>query len=142
MRPRVLAACDAVVAIPLAGRIDSLNVAPTQDAGTSRMTIVTTGSVNVNSVGTYTLHYNVSDPSDNAATEVTRTVNVVDTTAQGVQVYRALADGKKTPDFIGRFGVQGVGDGAFQYPNGVAVDDRGHIYVTDRLNGRIQVWSK
>ena len=29
MRPRVLAACDAVVAIPLAGRIDSLNVAVT-----------------------------------------------------------------------------------------------------------------
>ena len=29
VRPRVLAACDAVVAIPLAGRVDSLNVAVT-----------------------------------------------------------------------------------------------------------------
>jgi hypothetical protein len=35
----------------------------------------------VNTVGTYTITYNASDPSGNAATPVTRTVNVVDTTA-------------------------------------------------------------
>jgi Domain of unknown function (DUF5011)/HYR domain/Domain of unknown function DUF11 len=39
------------------------------------------GSVNVNAPGTYTVTYNASDPSGNAATPVTRTVNVVDTTA-------------------------------------------------------------
>jgi uncharacterized repeat protein (TIGR01451 family) len=39
------------------------------------------GSVNVNVPGTYTLTYNATDPSGNAATPVTRTVNVVDTTA-------------------------------------------------------------
>ncbi len=38
--------------------------------------IVRTGSVNSNAVGTYTLTYNVSDPSGNAATPVTRTVKV------------------------------------------------------------------
>ncbi len=43
--------------------------------------IVVTGSVNTNSVGTYTLNYNVSDAAGNAAAQVSRTVNVVDGTA-------------------------------------------------------------
>lgn len=57
--------------------------ATASDASAGNLTgsIVVTGTVNPNSVGSYTLHYNVSDPSSNAATEVTRTVNVVDTTA-------------------------------------------------------------
>jgi Domain of unknown function (DUF5011)/HYR domain/Domain of unknown function DUF11 len=42
--------------------------------------IQVTGTVDPNTVGTYTLTYNVSDASGNAATTVTRTVNVVDTT--------------------------------------------------------------
>jgi hypothetical protein len=45
-------------------------------------TFAATGSgvVNVNVPGSYTRTYNASDPSGNAATPVTRTVNVVDTT--------------------------------------------------------------
>lgn len=39
------------------------------------------GSVDTNTVGTYTINYNATDTSSNAATQVTRTVNVVDTTA-------------------------------------------------------------
>jgi hypothetical protein len=50
-------------------------------AGDLTGSIVKTGAVDVNTPGTYTLHYNVKDPSNNAAVEVTRTVNVVDTTA-------------------------------------------------------------
>jgi hypothetical protein len=38
------------------------------------------GAVDVNTPGTYTITYNASDPSGNAATAVTRTVQVVDTT--------------------------------------------------------------
>ncbi|MBI4128469.1 MAG: DUF5011 domain-containing protein, partial [Parcubacteria group bacterium] len=49
-------------------------------AGNLTANIVVTNPVNANAVGTYTVRYNVSDPSGNAATEVTRTVNVVDTT--------------------------------------------------------------
>lgn len=37
------------------------------------------GSVNVNTPGSYTITYTASDPSGNAATPITRTVNVVDT---------------------------------------------------------------
>jgi len=39
------------------------------------------GSVNVNVVGSYTITYNASDAAGNNATAVTRTVNVIDTTA-------------------------------------------------------------
>jgi hypothetical protein len=42
------------------------------------------GSVNADAVGTYTLTYTASDDSGNAGTSVSRTVNVVDTTAPAV----------------------------------------------------------
>lgn len=49
-------------------------------AGDLTSSVAVTGSVNHNAVGSYTLHYNVSDPSQNPAQERTRTVSVVDTT--------------------------------------------------------------
>ena len=57
--------------------------ATASDAGDGDLTssIVVTGSVDTSTLGTYTLTYNVSDASGNAADPVTRTVNVVDTTA-------------------------------------------------------------
>lgn len=39
------------------------------------------GSVDINTVGTYTLIYDVNDTAGNAAPQVTRTVNIVDTGA-------------------------------------------------------------
>ena len=49
--------------------------------GNLTSSIVTTGTVNTNSAGTYLVNYNVIDSSGNAATQVTRTVNVTaDTT--------------------------------------------------------------
>lgn len=40
-----------------------------------------------------------------------------------------------------KFGKQGVKDAEFNYPNGLAVDMR-RIYITDRMNNRVQVWSR
>jgi hypothetical protein len=40
--------------------------------------IVQTGTVDTDTLGTYTIRYNVTDSNGNAATEVTRTVNVVE----------------------------------------------------------------
>lgn len=68
-------------------------------------------------------------------------VFVVDTTQQGVQVYRTFQSGNERLEFLGSFGTQGIGDGQFNYPNGLAVDGRGRIYVTDSGNSRVQVWS-
>jgi hypothetical protein len=43
--------------------------------------VTSTGSVNPNIVGTYTITYTVSDNAGNAATSVTRTINVIDVLA-------------------------------------------------------------
>jgi hypothetical protein len=47
----------------------------------SSFAAIASGSVNVNTVGTYTITYNATDASGNVAAAVTRTVNVIDTTA-------------------------------------------------------------
>jgi hypothetical protein len=57
----------------------------TDNCGGSIMVNVT-GSVNVNTPGSYTLTYSATDASGNAAVPVTRTVNVVDTTAPVITV--------------------------------------------------------
>jgi hypothetical protein len=49
------------------------------------VTVVTTGTVDINTVGTYILTYTSTDPSGNVGT-ATRVVNVVDTTAPEVKV--------------------------------------------------------
>jgi len=43
--------------------------------------VVVTGTVDFNTIGSYSLTYNVSDSAGNAATPIVRTVNVVDTTS-------------------------------------------------------------
>ena len=68
-------------------------------------------------------------------------VYVVDTSGQGVQVYHVVGSNDDPPAFIGRFGSGGTDDGAFQYPNGIAVDGRARVYVTDWRNNRVQVWT-
>jgi len=50
------------------------------------VTVTTTGSVNPNIVGTYTITYNAIDSSGNAATPVTRTVNVIDVKAPVITI--------------------------------------------------------
>lgn len=65
---------------------------------------------------------------------------VVDTTAQGVYVYQLPDRATEPPKYIGIFGTEGIGNGQFEYPNGIAIDRTGRIYVTDRENGRVQVW--
>lgn len=68
-------------------------------------------------------------------------VYVVDSTGQSVKLFRVLQEGETTPAFQVRFGREGTVDGAFEYPNGIAVDGRGRVYVTDWNNDRLQVWS-
>jgi DNA-binding beta-propeller fold protein YncE len=68
-------------------------------------------------------------------------VFVGDATGQGVFVYRAPTDDGKRLDYSGFFGGEGVADGKFAFPNGVAVDGRSRVYVADTINDRIQIWS-
>jgi tripartite motif-containing protein 71 len=68
-------------------------------------------------------------------------VYVGDATGQGVFVFRAPAGDDRRLDYIGFFGGEGVADGQFEFPNGVAVDERGRVYVADTVNDRFQIWS-
>lgn len=68
-------------------------------------------------------------------------IYVVDTTNQGVKAYKLIADGTNRLSWIGSFGDEGIADGLFEYPNGIATDNRSDIFITDRENGRVQVWS-
>ncbi len=68
-------------------------------------------------------------------------VYVADITTQGVQIYHGLVAGAASLKFVGHVGNQGSTDGAFQFPNAVAVDGRARVYVADWRNNRIQVWT-
>jgi DNA-binding beta-propeller fold protein YncE len=65
---------------------------------------------------------------------------VVDTTAQTVKVFHLHGNVAELPTYIGSFGGEGIGNGQFRYPNGIAIGRNGRIYVTDRQNARVQVW--
>ena len=66
---------------------------------------------------------------------------VGDATGQGVFVYATVVAGERRLAYLGFFGGQGASNGTFQFPNGVAVDARGRLYVADSGNDRVQVWS-
>lgn len=67
---------------------------------------------------------------------------VVDSSNHTVRVYQhAEGDAGTPPKYAFSFGSEGSADGTFEYPNGIAVDTKGRIYITDRENGRLQVWS-
>ncbi len=68
-------------------------------------------------------------------------VFVTDSTGQGVFVYRVPGEDSPRLEYLGYFGGEGIADGAFRYPNSVAVDARGRLYVADTFNDRVQIWS-
>jgi len=68
-------------------------------------------------------------------------VFVADATGQGVFIYRAPTDESRRLDYLGFMGGEGVADGQFEYPNSVAIDARGRVYVADTFNDRVQIWS-
>jgi len=65
---------------------------------------------------------------------------IVDTTDHMVRVYTVGPTAGDTPAYVGSIGGEGRLDGTFEYPNGLALDQRAHVYVTDRENNRVQVW--
>ena len=44
-------------------------------------------------------------------------------------------------DFLREWGASGGGDGQFDRPLGIAVDEAGNVYVADTANNRVQVFS-
>jgi sugar lactone lactonase YvrE/predicted nucleic acid-binding protein len=71
-------------------------------------------------------------PSDTKSTS-DRMV-IIDTLSHDGTIWNAKGDK------ILSFGDQGLLEGQFSYPDGVAVGERNKIFVADTSNGRIQVW--
>jgi len=63
---------------------------------------------------------------------------VVDSVGQNIKVYDVSKD---RPVYLYSFGDYGIEDGLFNYPNDIAIDKSGRVYIADRENNRIQVWS-
>ncbi len=53
------------------------------------------------------------------------------------RVHRFAPDGK----LLGSWGEPGAGPGQFHVPHGIAVDRHGTVYVADRENSRLQLFS-
>ncbi len=67
-------------------------------------------------------------------------VLVVDSSSARVQAYSQLASGQHSPLYINAFGEKGSGDANFSYPNGLAADAQGRVYVADWGNDRLEIW--
>lgn len=92
--PVITLAGNATINVSLGGSFTDPGATATDDVdGNISANIVVGGdTVDVNTLGTYTITYNVSDASGNAATEVTRTVIVFDPnacTAETAESYNA-----------------------------------------------------
>jgi tripartite motif-containing protein 71 len=65
-------------------------------------------------------------------------LHVADAVGQFIRVYDVSG---AEPKFIYNFGDFGIDNGQFNYPTDVAIDSSGRVYVADRENNRLQVWS-
>jgi len=63
---------------------------------------------------------------------------IADAVEHDVKVFDVSGD---EPTFLTTFGSFGVQSNNFNYPMDIALDDNGRIYVADRENNRVQVWS-
>jgi DNA-binding beta-propeller fold protein YncE len=68
-------------------------------------------------------------------------VAVVDSAAGTVQVYAPMAAGDTRPAYLGSFAEDGSADAQLKFPNGLAADGRGRLFVADWGNDRLQIWS-
>jgi DNA-binding beta-propeller fold protein YncE len=48
----------------------------------------------------------------------------------------------KDGEYLGQWGTKGSGDGQFNLVHDIAIDDQGRIYVTDRINKRVQIFDQ
>ena len=87
--------------------------------------------------GTGTGQFSVSLPRGMYVDQKDR-LHIVDAVGHNIKVFD-VSEGE--PSLLFEFGDFGVGDGQFNFPNDICLDLTGRIYVADRENNRVQVWS-
>lgn len=68
-------------------------------------------------------------------------IYIVDTANQDIKVFTPGDTAASLPTYAFSVGVEGTEEGNFEYPNGIAIDSRERLYITDRENNRVHVWS-
>jgi DNA-binding beta-propeller fold protein YncE len=131
---------DAGLSFPNGVAVDDAGYVYVTDSNNGRLLVFAQDGTIVATVGRGTGTGNLGLPRGVAIDGQGR-VYVVDTSGQGVFVYGQYAEGATGLEFLGSFGSQGVANGAFSYPNGISVDERGRLYVADSGNNRVQLWS-
>jgi sugar lactone lactonase YvrE len=65
-------------------------------------------------------------------------LHVADAVGQTIRVYDVS---QPTPAFLFSFGDFGITDGMFNFPDDICIDSGGRVYIADRENNRVQIWS-
>ena len=65
-------------------------------------------------------------------------LHVVDAVGSVIRVYDVSGS---VPQFLFNFGVPGTDAGEFNYPIDICIDGTGRLYIADRDNDRVQIWS-
>jgi sugar lactone lactonase YvrE len=65
-------------------------------------------------------------------------LHVVDTVGAVVRVYDVS---KAEPAFLYDFGMLGAAAGEFSFPNDIYIDSSGAVFIADRENNRVTIWS-
>ena len=86
--------------------------------------------------GTFVSVLDTSGAPRGLAVDAQHRLYVVDALAHSVDVF------SKQGVELATFGFTGVGPGALSFPNDVAIDSAGHVFVTDRDNNQVQVWGR
>ncbi len=127
------------------GQFSFPNAAVTDSRGRIHVTDSNNGRISVwDEQGNFLSHFGQGAGSGalslprGAAIDRRNRLHVVDTVGQSVKVYDV--SGTK-PHFLFAFGDWGLDDGQFNYPNDIALDATSRLYIADRENNRIQVWS-
>ena len=110
------------------------------DSNNGRLLVFDSAGTQVGQVGRGVSEGNLGLPRGVAVGDDGK-VYIADSTGQGVFVYKAWEAGQTAMEFLGFFGGEGVQNGYFRFPNGIALDARGRVYVADSGNDRVQVWS-
>jgi DNA-binding beta-propeller fold protein YncE len=119
--------------------VDGAGYAYVTDSNNGRLLVFDQAGAMVASIGRGAGEGNLGLPRG-VAVDGSR-VYVVDTSGQMVFVYAQYQPGTSQIDYLGSFGTQGVANGQFAYPNGIALDGRGRLYIADSTNDRVQLWS-
>ncbi len=120
--------------------VDGAGYAYVTDSNNGRLLVFDQDGAMVASIGRGAGEGNLGLPRGVAVDGQGR-VYVVDTSGQMVFVYAQYQEGSSQLDYLGSFGSQGIANGQFAYPNGIAVDGRGRLYIADTTNDRVQLWS-